>query len=401
MEAAVGKGSVRPLHGLILVQAVEDEELVTDAGIALPSCVTTGNLSTGIVLRVGPRVPATLWGTEHELRAGTRVLFHPQAEVPLELGGDRILLPFEAIAAVVDVSTEVPPPETTRFFKLHDWETFIGDDHSNWEAYSNLTLFSLKVDFLEPFTDVEPLGRRLHECCVDGVRDLEDLDLRSVKYQASEKHLLTHVADDVWHGAFILSKEDSFVEFQRQRTDLRGIHLVAPRLLSAFSNALESQEFLAVAGDAYERVTCVVIRFHQRIRVEGRKTTLVEAKNSELMQQFLLFGKQETPGATLDALALKPSEVGRIDMKVSFQKVIADHEYRVFLNVQAPANEEHSILEVEWEIQDHGPGFLPNREYGPVLETFFRDIVIRSFYRRWFKENDDVVCTTVRESPAT
>jgi len=110
-----------------------------------------------------------------------------------------------------------------------------------------------------------------------------------------------------------------------------------------------------------------------------------------------LFGQQGNNTATLDALALKSDQIGRIDMKVSFQKEVGDHEYRIFLNIEAPANDKHTILDIKWEIQDHSPGIVPERNYSPLFTTFFRDIVLRSFYKRWFHENDDVTCSTSKQ----
>jgi len=175
------------------------------------------------------------------------------------------------------------------------------------------------------------------------------------------------------------------------------VHKTAPRLLSALVNTLATPEFQKVGGNDYSRVTSVVFRFHQRIKIESRGAHCGNATNSELMQQFLLFGQQGNNTATLDALALKSDQIGRIDMKVSFQKEVGDHEYRIFLNIEAPANDKHTILDIKWEIQDHSPGIVPERNYSPLFTTFFRDIVLRSFYKRWFHENDDVTCSTSKQ----
>lgn len=208
--------------------------------------------------------------------------------------------------------------------------------------------------------------------------------------------MVTVVEDDVWHGMFTVDPKNSYIDFYKQSTDVANVHKTAPCLLTAFASALASPEFRNVVGEDYSRVTCVVFRFRQRLKIEGRGARRQSVSNSELMEQFLLFGQKGQNPATLDALGVSSGQIGRIDMKISFQKLIDDHEYRIFLSVEAPANDDHTTLEIEWEIQDHSPGIVPKRQYGPLFTTFFRDIVMRSFYKRWFQENDDIVCSTFK-----
>jgi hypothetical protein len=68
----------------------------------------------------------------------------------------------------------------------------------------------------------------------------------------------------------------------------------------------------------------------------------------------------------------------------------------VFANIQAPANDAFRVIDVEWEIQDLNPGDLDERKYGPIFSDFFKDVVVRAFYFRWFKDPHDVVCTTLK-----
>jgi len=387
--------TMKPLHAYVLIRIPPAEEKIADGGIIIPDAAKQGSLKAGIVQAIGPKVPLAEQGPQREIQVGQTVLFDPKGEETIGIREDRVLVPYPAVfASLQDAGPPVTPPPTCDFFKVPQWDDFIGGDHAAWEQYQNLTLFSVKVKFLEPFDDLKPLARRMHECCVRNVRGLPELDLESVRYATKDADMITLVTDDVWYGMFTVDPKNSYIDFQKQATDVPTVHKTAPRLLTAFANALGSPEFQKVGGDDYSRVTCVVIRFHQRLKIEGRGARRHDATNSELMRQFLLFGQKGDHRATLDALAVKPAQIGRIDMKISFQKTVDDHEYRVFLNVEAPANDEHTIMEIEWEIQDHNPGIVPARQYGPLFTTFFRDIVMRSFYKRWFQENDDIVCST-------
>lgn len=388
------KPTVKPLHGYVLVE-VEERKEKTAGGIIIPDGAKQGNLKFGRVISVGPKVPREGVDAHTQPAVGQLVFFDENVEQPIDIGSNRVLVPFPAIVAAQGgaESKKYPIPVTT-FFKLPSWKDFIGTDFASWENYIDLTHFCVKVDFLEPFWDLGPLGRRVHECAVEALRGLSELDLSSIRYAKKDDDFLTVVSDDVWSGVFRVDTKNAFLEMQEQETSVRTLHKTLPRLLTGFRNALASADFLRIAGEDYSRVTSVVFRFHQRMKLQGRGARLQDVNNSELMQQFLLFGQKGTNPATLDALGVKPKDIGRIDMKVSFDKKIGDHDYRVFMNVQAPANEDHTVIDVEWEIQDHSPGHLPDRDYSPVYTTFFRDVVLRSFYKRWFQENDDIVCAT-------
>lgn len=385
---------MKPLHGYVLLGIPPKQDGVTTGGIVIPDTASQGDLRIGVVEDVGPRVPVIEQGPDRELRRGQSVLFDPKAKETVGLGDDRVLVPFQAVFATFGDAELLTDSPVSDFFAVPSWPDFIGTDYAAWEQFQNLTLFSAKVACLESFEELKGLARLTHECCVATLRGTPDLDLSSIRYVTQNDDLITAVDDDVWHGVYTVNSKRSFIELQKARTDVAGVHKTGPKLLAALARVLVSPEFQKLGGKDYSRVTCVVFRFHQRIKIMGRGAQRREATNSELMQQFLLFGQKVGKPATLDALALKPSDIGRIDMKVSFEKEVDSHVYRVFVNIEAPANEEHTIIDIEWEIQDHSPGIIPQRRYGPLLTTFFRDIVLRSFYKRWFQENDDVVCVT-------
>lgn len=387
---------VKPLHDFVLI-AVEELTETRSNGIIIPDINSKGKLRLGRVLAVGPKVPRENFGANAEVVVGQQVLYDEADGQSVDVGNAQALIPYQVIVATQrgSLPKEYPIP-IARFFELPPWEEFIGVDYSSWENYTELKHFSLKVDFLEPFRDLAPLGVRLHECAVEALRGIHDHVLSRISYAKNEDVLATIISDDVWSGAFRVSGSNSYLEFYEHETNIQTLHATLPRLLTALRNVIASQEFLAVSGDDFSRVTVVVFRFHQRIKIQGRGARTKLVNNSELMEQFLMFGQKSNNKATLDALGVKRDDIGRIDLKFSFTRKIADHDYLIFLNIMAPANDSHTTIELEWEVQDHSPGDLASRDYAPVFTSFFRDLVLRSFYRRWFQENDDIVCATLK-----
>jgi hypothetical protein len=151
-------------------------------------------------------------------------------------------------------------------------------------------------------------------------------------------------------------------------------------------------------GPGFSRVTRVVFHFQQRIHLEGKGTSKVYVRNSDLMQQFLRLvpSRGDAAPATLESLGFGKQDLGRVDLKFSFQKDIGGHEYRVFTTIEAPGNDGYRVIDIQWEIQDLCPGDLVSRKYGDVFVEFFKNVVVRSFYHRWFKDPADVVCTTLK-----
>lgn len=389
---------IKPLHGYLLVQKIEEKEQKTKGGIHLPATARKDALKTGVVIDLGPHISKETINSSINPLIGQTILFDPRGEETIGIDESRILIPYPAVLAVLgDSQKPILPLEISDFFKVPSWEDFIGTDFSAWEQYQNIKRFSVKVDFLNPFRELDDLGRRAHECCVDSSRGIDDIDLTSIRFQKSEDGFVTAITDDFWHAGYTVDPKNFYIQIIRQGVDLHNLQQTSPILLTAFANILKSYEFKELVSDDYSRVTGVFIRFHQRLRIVGRGARHHQATNSELMQQFLLFSQQGKKTSTLDSLALKPTDIGRIDMNISFQKIIDNHEYRIFLTIKAPANDEHTTLDVEWEIQDLNPGIVANRNYGPIFTTFFRDIVLRSFYKRWFQENDDIVCSSEKE----
>lgn len=399
MEVVVAENKkIKPLHGYLLIQEIEEKEQTTKGGIVLPDTASQKGLKTGVVEALGPRVLEEKIDDSIETLIGKTILFDPRGEETIGIDDTRVFLPYQAVLAVLDDSRKpIKLPTISNFFNTPTWEDYIGTDFSGWEQYQNLTHFSVRVRFLTPFQELDELARRTHECCVDTARGIDDIDLRSIQFFKKDDVFVTGITDDYWHGGYTVDPENNYIEFQRQGVDLHNLQKTIPTHLTALANILSSYEFKKIAFDDYSRVTGIFFRFHQRLRIIGRGARHHDATNSELMQQFLLFSQQGKKTSTLDALALKSNDIGRIDMKISFQKIIDDHEYRIFVTIEAPANDEHTILDIEWEVQDLNPGNVPDRNYGAIFTTFFRDIVMRSFYKRWFQENDDIVCSSEKK----
>jgi co-chaperonin GroES (HSP10) len=381
---------IRPIHNLVLLQLIKEDEKVTESGLII-KCNASDKMSSGIIIDYSSDLPL-MYMASPSISIGQKVLFDHHYKENLEICDDRVLVPFSAIHAIIEEENN-DLPELSPFFMLPPWDEFKGIDYIDWERFCNIVLFSVKVNYLEPFEDIKPLGRRAHECFVDSLRNLPELDLGRIRYLTDEDNMGVFIDDDVWDGIVKIYQKGSFIEFSKQATDIHNIHITCPRLLTALAKTLNSPEFKKIAAEDFSRVTNIVFRFKQRIKIEGRGSDKKSARNSELMQQFLLFQQK----STLDALALKPDDIQRIDIKVAFYKEIDGHPFRIFLNVQAPANDNYTTLDIEWEIQDHSPGFLPNRTYGSVLEDFFKNRVIRQFYKRWFRDNDDITCSTYKK----
>ena len=130
----------------------------------------------------------------------------------------------------------------------------------------------------------------------------------------------------------------------------------------------------------------------QQVLIQGKGLELESLRNSDLMQQFLRLEDGSTP-ATLGVLGIDPESVLRADLKLAFSREVRDHKFQIFLDIAAPSNEEFSIMEIEWELQDLSVGELPEREYGGVFVDFMRDRIFKSFYKTWFH---NVACVTAR-----
>ena len=388
--------SFSPRGEYLLLEKVESSKQ-TEGGVLLPEQMEESVIREGRIVALGSGVAEPQNGDNFALTKGAVVLFDTRLAEALNLGVDLMIVPLVAIVAVsVADGGQEDPQSISSFFELPEWAEFETDDYNDWKDYLNLRLFSFKVNFLEPFRELDSLGNRLHECLVEVMRGVDGIDLRYVEFQRTNERVITILNHDRWQGAFIVDKENNFVEFQTTGTSVPDLHMTLPRFLTAFRNTLASPEFKLIAGEKFDRASRVVIRFRQRLRLEGRGSKLADVQNSELMEQFLQFGRSGER-ATLDALRFTSQDIGRIDLKISFAKELKKHTFLIFANIQAPANEDHSVIDLEWELQDQELSELTSRCYSPVLTDFFRDLVLRSFFKDWLQTKDDIACVSVKD----
>ena len=85
--------------------------------------------------------------------------------------------------------------------------------------------------------------------------------------------------------------------------------------------------------------------------------------------------------------------IGRVDLKISFNRKIGKKDYLVWFKAEAPVNQKASEIHVTWEIQELYPTQITTESYGNIMTDFFRDVVLKGFYNTWF---DQIQCSTKR-----
>ena len=117
------------------------------------------------------------------------------------------------------------------------------------------------------------------------------------------------------------------------------------------------------------------------------------------MGHFLRFGMMPDGGdmsPTIKQLGIKsPLEdaIGRVNLSFSYSKRIGEKDYTVWFSPEAPTNENASLLEVRWEVQDAFPQSILTGSFGNIMSEFFRDVVLKGVYSTWF---DQIKCSTLR-----
>jgi co-chaperonin GroES (HSP10) len=383
---------IRPLKTNLLVRVLKPEEKVTAEGIHIPASHDEP-LIRGEILDVGPQV-----SSQGAYAIGDICLFLKDSEQSTDVGSDRFLVSESTVVAVESAESQTKPFEASAFFAIPPWNEFEGTDFASWQEFQNITLFMLKAQFLHPFRTLAHLAPVIHAEIVNAMRSVKGLEMHRIKYAKKDESYTFIIEDDTWNVAFILREDSGNLELRKLGTSVENLHLTLPTFLTAFQRVLTTTHFKAILGADYSSLTDVVFRFHQRIHIEGKGTAKAYIKNSDLMQQFLRLvpARGETTPATLESLGFKRADLGRIDLKFSFEKEIKNHEYRIFVNIEAPANDQYRFIDIEWEIQDLAPGVIDGREYGPVFTDFFKNVVLRGFYHRWFKDPEDIVCTTLK-----
>jgi co-chaperonin GroES (HSP10) len=391
--------TLRPLHDHVVVRPITAEPIPRPSGLVVP--IEDGNVKRGEVVSIGP-ISVLPGHLSADFAVGASVLYHSAAERYTDPVTGSTVIPFSAVIAVVQDGRPRPAPLADQaFFSLPPWDEFRGVDHERWREYSNATLFNFKVNFLEPFTDVADLAQLMYEYTVDELRSSAGISLDHLEFHSGSKddegkrvYSITS-GHDKWDGAISMFTGRPVLQFTKRGATLQNLHETVPTWMRAYFRLLRSEPFQRLAGFEFSRVKNVVLKIEQKIRLRGRGARLEPVLNSDLMEQFLLLSSTDGRGpATLEALGIPEGAIRRVDMKVGFERQIAGHPYIIFLDVAAPANDEYSHIDLEWEVQDHHPGDLATREYGPIFAAFFRDVIFRSFYTRWFQENADIVCIT-------
>lgn len=381
--------TIHPLHSNLLVEILKPEERVA-GGIHIPEGGTPA-LSRARVLQIGKDIqPKTA------IRRGDVIRFFTNAKESIDIGSGLFVIP-EAAAVALEKSPESDPPFVINdFFRLPDWETFKGTDYKAWEEFGNIQLFALKINFLDPFSDVTVVAPLIYAELVKAMTSVTDLDLHYLVYRKDSDDHVFAITDDTWDCGIVLRPKANVIEFRKSGTSIENLHLTLPTLLTAFHRVLSSPQFEPFVGQSCSSITSLSLRIHQRIRLEGKGTARAHINNTDLMQQFLrlLPSRGETAPAALQSLGLERQLLKRIDLKFGFDTEIKNHNYRVFAGIEAPSNDRSRVIAIEWEIQDLSTGDLKGRSLGHLFSEYFKNVIIRSFYHRWFKDPEDVVCTT-------
>lgn len=392
-----GKSFIQPVKNALLVQILKKEEQKTRDGIIIPD-TTPSDIVRGRIILIGHEIASSSMARTAGLVPGSIVLFVESAKENVSVGSDQVIIPEGSILAVEMSESSPEALEPNDFFRLPEWKEFIGVDHSSWEEFSNIHTFSIKVSYQEPFREMGQVVPAVYGQLFSSLAGVKNLERNFLRYEKEKQNHHFKIIDDTWDALYSIFEDENVFIFSKASTGIENLHQTLPLLLTAYQRMMQVPQFRAILGAKYAQVTNVVIRFHQQIHLEGKGTSKIPIRNSDLMQQFLklLSSKDDSSPATLETLGFAKEDLGRVDLKISFNKAIGDHRYRVFANIEAPSNDGYRLIDVKWEIQDLTPGDLDERNYGPVFTDFFKNVVIRAFYHRWFKDPQDIICTTLK-----
>jgi co-chaperonin GroES (HSP10) len=329
-----------------------------------------------------------------KVEIGDRVRFLKGSCIPYDLEGSKVLVSQQDIL-LISYASEDSECESL-IANLEDWQEFAGDDIENWERLSNIQSFSFQVHFLEPFRSLKELAQRSYEAVAETFQDVNDIKSKQLDFTEESGQYQIFLGDDFWHFALTISESDSAISIKVNGTNLRRLHASLPLQMKCLARVLKSPEFIDIAGRDYRRVSVGSFHINQKLRILGRGFSKKKSANNALaMEKFLNFGDGKK-ATSLDALGFESSDLGRIDLKLGFTREVGDQHPRVFLSVEAPANDEYSLLEIKWNLQYIEPGKLIIQDYSPVLRHFLRDTVFRTFYQRWLLDDLDLRCETER-----
>lgn len=378
---------MRPLQKFVLVEELKDEK----DGLVHPG---EQSIKRARVLKIGAEISKEIDPVGY--RPGSIVRFFESEKIKVtRLGDSKFLINHEDIIVVEDDYELDHSDSDKAIFLVPTWDEYIGteEDYMEWKDYENIYSFSFFITFMIHLTPKESLIKVVYESCCRVLRD-SDVIL-SVRLKGSEDGSIwsVEINDDVYACKFNLT--DTYFEFEKNTpTTLQNLISIIPTISRMYSLMLASQEFKEVLGRDYNRVTTTSTHINQAITLTKK---LVRPKdpvqNWDLMRALLKVENKDDDGnrTLFGLLGAESKSLGRTDITIAFDKDIGDHLYNVSLDVKAPSSYESKLLTVQWIIQDRAPGIITDRDYSPLLTTFFRDIILNSFYQSWFEE---VTCTT-------
>ena len=380
---------MRPLQQFVLVEEIEAKAEGT-------LILADQDIKRARVLKIGPEVNDGVIPTGY--KEGSIVRFFKGNQIKLTNKNDKqCLIEHGNIIAVEDDFEEVESSidKDKNLFLLPRWEEYIGsnDEYDQWKDYENVSLFSFVISFVMHTLSKESLIRVVYESCCRVLRNHDVLMNYIETTTNSDGSLLSvDVNDDVYDFSFRLG--ETYLEFRKSALTLQNLTIIMPAVSRIFSLILSTQEFKKVLGRDSNRVSMTSTKITQTITLTKKTLKPNEpVQNWDLMRALIKVETKDDRGqkTLFGLLGPESKSLGRTDFLIGFEKAISDHIYNIFLEVKAPSNNQNKLLSVEWSIQDYAPGIITDRDYSPLLTTFFRDIVLNSFYLNWFEQ---VTCTT-------
>jgi co-chaperonin GroES (HSP10) len=389
---------IKPIASHCLIMKKDTDLEKTKSGIYLIK--HDENFKEGIVVSIGNKLDADKDQFDKDLQVGSSVLFDSRLVI-YEGVNDCYLVPFNAIVALLDKVKL--GSGSNDFFKIPSYDEIMGKNIGMWKDYLNIKSIRITSKFLTPFSSIEPIFKLNHELVFETLNDIPEVGYKDISGSASEKKTSysTQISDDVWDGIYKFEIDENGLdfEFRKINTDVENICKTLPKLLEPYANTMRSNLFQKISEQDFSKAKRFLITINQEIKLMGEGTLDKRIKNSEVMQQFLKL-KTEGEGkekSLLGALSFDPEDIGRIDLNISFSKIIKNNMYHIFLYINAAANDENSLLDVTWSIIDNNPGVIPDRNFGEVFSEFFIKTVIQGFYHRWFKQNKDINVITLKK----
>lgn len=384
---------VTPINTMVLI---EPDQMVEEkiGSIIVPDTAKNSErtLCGGTVVAIPREFENGLLSRAFE--PGDKVRFTSNSAIPCDLEGSRVLVHSRDILLVSSQRKETK--DESLFDGLDDWAQFAGMDEKDWSNFSNIRAFSFQVHFLDSFQSLRDLAKRTYEIVAQVISNDTDVKPRQLKFSDENGKYRISLLDDFWQFSINISEEDNAIAFNVQRTNIQRLHATLPIQMRCVFQLLTCREFLNISGEDYNRVTIGSFHIDQKIRILGRGSSKKSARNSLAMQRFLHFADGKKIAA-LDALGVESDDFGRIDLNIGFDRLVGDQKVTIFLKVEAPANEEYSTLEVQWNLQYIEPGNSLIQNYSPVLSHFLKDLVFRTFYQKWLRDDDlDLQCETDR-----